>query len=66
MDTTGKPVEDDRHVPNVVKRILEARRIVGSYTGENSYASGSICPPCNNEDKYKTLVEKLIQLEAND
>ena len=79
MDTTGKPVEDDAHVPNIeedclketrrancrqnhpvyarscesykkekeileVKHkrnvfFLEARKIVGTFMGENSYAS---------------------------
>ena len=115
LNTTGKPVEDDRHVPNTVKRtrtmqrkiawkkfdvqtankiirltqelalfikkkkeiievkhkrnvsFLEARRIVGSYMGESSYASVARRADRTNDDyKYRTLMEKLIKLEAND
>ena len=114
MDTTRKPVEDNRHAKcgekdpdhveedclkeircancqqehlayarscNVYKKakeilevkhkrnvsFLEARRILGSYMGESSYASVAWRADRTNEDnKYKTLVEKLIQLEAND
>ena len=109
MDTTRKPVKDDIHVPNAVKRtrtswrkiarkkfdvqtvnkiiqltqylalftkkeqeiievkhkrnvsFLEARKIVGSYVGENSYASVALrVDRTNKDDKYRTLVEKLI------
>ena len=115
IDTSGKPLEDDRHVQNAVKRtrtnwskiawkkldvqtadkiirltqdlvkftkkekeilevkhkrnvsFLKARKIVGTYMGENSYASVVRTADTTNEDnKYKTLVEKLIPLEAND
>ena len=46
---------------------LEARRIVGSYMGESSYASVARKEDRTNDDsKYRTLVEKLIKLEAND
>ena len=46
---------------------LEAKRIVGSYMGESSYASvARRADRTNDDNKYKTLVEKLIQLEAND
>ena len=113
-DTTGKPVEDDRHVKcsekdldhleeDCLKEIryanyrqdhlaytrsfivykkekeiievnhkrnesfLEARWIVGSYMGESSYTFDAQRVDRTNEDnKYRTLVEKLIQLEAND
>ena len=46
---------------------LEAKKIVGSYMGENSYASVARRADRTNEDnKYRTLMEKLIQLEASD
>ena len=101
MDTTGKPVEDDIHVPNAGKKdpdqvegdcwkqircancrqvkeiievkykrnvsFLEARKIVETYMGENRYASVARRADTTNEDnKYRTLVEKLIKLETND
>ena len=114
MDTTGKHVEDDRHVPNAMKRtqtmwrkivwkksdvqiadkiiwltqdlamftkkgkeiievkhkrnvsFLDARKIVGSYLGENSNASAAQRVDRTNEDnKYRILMEKLIQLKVN-
>ena len=47
--------------------LLEARKIVGTYMGENSYASVAQRTDTTNEDnKYGTLVEILLQLEAND
>ena len=46
---------------------LEARKIIGTYKGENSYASFAQRADTTNEDiKYRTLVDKLIQLKAND
>ena len=46
---------------------LEARKIVGTYMGENSYASVARKANTTNEDnKYRTLVDKWIQLEDND
>ena len=52
------------------KRIVsfpEAKRIVGSYMGESSYVSVTRRADRTNDDnKYRTLVEKLIQLKAND
>ena len=113
MDSREKPVKDDRHVPNAVKRtritwrkiawkkldvqtadkiirltqditykkekeirevkhkrnvsFQETRKIVGTYIGENGYSSVSWRLDTTNEDhRYRTLVEKLIQLEAND
>ena len=46
---------------------LEARRIVGSYVGESSYTSVAREADRTNDDtKYRTLVEKLIKMEAND
>ena len=46
---------------------LEAMRIVGSYMGESSYASVARRLDRTNDDtKYRTLVEKLIKLDAND
>ena len=94
MDTIGKPIEDDRHVPNAVKRMqttwrkilwysqkekeilevkhkrnvpfLEAREIVGTNMEKSNYASVARRVNTTNEDnKYRTLMEKLIQLEAN-
>ena len=45
---------------------LEARKIVGSYMGERSYASVSQrVDRTNDTNKYKTLMEKLIKLKAN-
>ena len=44
-----------------------SKKIVGTYMGENSYASVALRVDTTNEDnKYWTLVEKLIHLEAND
>ena len=45
---------------------LEARTIVCTFIGENSYASAARRADTTNRDKYRTLEEKLIQLEAND
>ena len=46
---------------------LEARKIVGTYMGENSSASVAQRADTTNEDnKYRTLIEKLIQLDVND
>ena len=49
---------------------LEARRIVGSYMRENSYASvvQRVNPirNSNQQDHYRALVKKWIQLEWND
>ena len=44
----------------------EARRIVGSYMGESSYTSVAWRADRTNENnKYRSHMEKLIQLEAN-
>ena len=60
-----KEIIEVKHKRNV--SFLEARRIVGSYMGESSYASvARRADRTNDDNKYKTLVEKLIQLEAND
>ena len=46
---------------------LEARKIVGTYVAENSNTYFTRRAYTTNQDnKYRTLVEKLIQLEAND
>ena len=59
-----KEIIEVTHLKNVP--FLEARRIVGSYMG-GSYASITRRVDRTNEDnKYRTLVEKLIHLEAND
>ena len=45
--------------------ILEARKIVGTNMGESSYASvARMANTTNQDNKYRTLVEILIQLEA--
>ena len=60
-----KEIIEVKNMRNV--SFLEARRIVRSYMGESSYASVAQRADRTNEDnKYRTLVEKLIQLEAND
>ena len=51
------------------KEILEVKhkRIVETYMGENSYVSVAQRVDITNQDnKYRTLVEKLIQMEVND
>ena len=53
-----------KHKRNV--SFLVARKIVGTYMGENSYASVARRADTTNQDnKYRTLVQKLIQLEMN-
>ena len=55
-------VKQKRNIP-----FLEARKIVGTYMGENSYASvAQRAVTINQENRYRALVEKLIQLEPND
>ena len=45
---------------------LEAKKIVGPYMGENSYVSVAQRADTTNQDnKYRALVEKLIQLEMS-
>ena len=54
-----------KHKRNV--SFLEARKIVGTYMRENSYTSvAQRADRTNKDNKYRTLMEKLIQLEAND
>ena len=60
-----KEIIEVKHKRNV--SFLEAWRIVGSYMGESSYASVARKANRTNDDtKYRTLVEKLLKLEAND
>ena len=60
-----KEIIEVKHKRNV--SFLEARRIVGSYKGESSYASVARRVDRTNDDtKYRTLMEKLLKLEAND
>ena len=60
-----KEILEVKHKRNV--SFLEARKIVGTYMRENSYTSVARRMNTNNQDnKYRTLMEKLIQLEAND
>ena len=59
-----KEIIEVKHKRNV--SFLKARRIVGSYMGESSYASVARKADRTNDDsKYRTLVEKLLKLEAN-
>ena len=54
-----------KHKKNV--SFFDVRKIIGTYMGENSYAFVARRTDTTNQDnKYRTLVEKLIQLEAND
>ena len=56
-----KEIIEVKHKRNV--SFLEARRIVGSYMGESSYASvAQRADRTNDDNKYRTLVEKLIKL----
>ena len=60
-----KEIIEVKHKRNV--SFLEARRIVGSSMGESSYASvARRADRTKYYTKYRTLVEKLIKLEAND
>ena len=46
---------------------LEARKIVGTYMGENSYAFvARRADTINQDNKYRVLEKKLIQREPND
>ena len=57
-----KEIIEVKHKRNV--SFMEARKIVGSYIGENSYASVAWSGDRTNEDnKYRTLVEKLVRSE---
>ena len=61
----------EREIPKVKHKrnvsFLEARKIVVTYMGESNYASvvrrGDIT---NQDNNYRTLENKLIQLETND
>ena len=45
---------------------LEKKKYVETYMGENSYASvAQSAITANDNNKYRTLVKELIQLEAN-
>ena len=60
-----KEIIEVKHKRNV--SFLEARRIVRSYMGESSYASvARRADRTNDDNKYRTLAEKLIKLDAND
>ena len=59
-----KELLEVKHKRNV--SFLEANKIVGTYTRENSYASVACrADTTNQNNKYWTLVEKLIQLKPN-
>ena len=54
-----------KHKRNIT--FLEERKIVGSYLGENTYTSiAQSVNPINQDNKYRALAEKLIQLELNE
>ena len=60
-----KEIIDVKHKRNL--SFLEARKIVGSYMGENSCTTVAKRADTTNQDnKYRTLVEKLTQFKAND
>ena len=60
-----KEILEVQHKRNM--SFLEAKKIVGTNMGENSYASVAPRVDTTNEDnKYRKFVDKLIQLEAND
>ena len=60
-----KEIIEVKHKRNV--SFLKARRIVGSYMGESNYASVAQRADRTKDDtKYRTLVEKLLKLAAND
>ena len=60
-----KGILEVKHKRNV--SFMEARKIVGSYIEENSYAAvARRADTTNPYDKYRTLEEKLIKLEVND
>ena len=60
-----KEIIEVKHKRNL--SFLETRKIVGSYMGENRYASVAWrADTTNQSNKYRTLLEKLIQLEVND
>ena len=60
-----KEIIEVKHKRNV--SFLEVRRIVGSNMGESSYASvAQRADRTNDDNKYRTLVKKLIRLKAND
>ena len=60
-----KEILEVKHKRNITS--LKARKIVGSYMGENTYTSVAWrLDPINQNNKYRALVEKLIQLKLND
>ena len=60
-----KDIIEMKHKRNV--SFWEIRRIVGLYMGESSYASvAQRADRTHDDNKYRTPVEKLINLEAND
>ena len=59
-----KEIIEVKHKSNVF--FPEARKTIGSYMGENSYASvARRANRTNDDNKYRILMEKLIKLEAN-
>ena len=62
---TKKEILEVEHKKNV--SFLEVRIIVGTYMKENGYFSAARrADRTNHDNKYRTLVEKSIQFEAND
>ena len=64
VDKKEKEILALKHKRNV--SFLEERKIVGTYVGENSYASFARRVDTINRYKYRALVKKFIQLESND
>ena len=58
-----KEILEVKHKKNV--SFLETRKLAGTYIGENSSVAQR-ANTINQNNKYRTLVEKLIQLEVND
>ena len=59
-----KEILEVKHKRNTT--FLETRKIVGTYMGENSFASvARRADTTNQNNKYRALMEKLIQLEAD-
>ena len=63
--TKKKEILEMKHKRNV--SFLEARKIVGTYMGKNSYASVAWRVDTISQDiRYRALMEQLIWLEPND
>ena len=59
-----KEISEVKHKKNIT--FLEARKIVVSYVGENTYTIVAWRVDPISQDKYRALIEKLIHLELTD